>query len=545
MKYLLFILSILVISCSNELEKLPLEAPSSETFPKTEQELSTAISGCINPLTLKPNGENPFLIVFDMYSDIATNRDATPQNFWGDPNGGDVTTIWKTMYTGIYRCNFLLDNINRASGNVSNDKILQVQSKARFLRAYYYFILSQLYGGVPLIIHTQSLSEAYVTKNTKDDVVTFILSELEESAKSLSGINQPNTMEITKLAAWGMESRIALFNGQWQRAIDAAQKVMALEGTQCELNPSFGDICLRAGKTSKEILWAIQFNYNDITHTTPQTFRSRMALGYCNRIPVQSLVDSYECIDGLPIDKSPLYNPQKPFENRDPRLGLTIACPGSIFYGYQFETHKDSLYCWNYNVSPAKRVANLDATATYASFSGYAWRKYADPKETDATKSDINAIALRYAEVLLNYAEAKIEANSIDASVYIAINKVRQRAGVPIITSGKTQSELRSVVRKERKVEFACEGLRYFDIIRWKIAENVLNGPCYGRIPKGLLTSAPKIDENGTPDYSSVSNMNQMRVIQMRLFDKTKNYLWPIPGIEIQTNSKLVQNPNY
>jgi starch-binding outer membrane protein, SusD/RagB family len=545
MKYLLFILSILVISCSNELEKLPLEAPSSETFPSTEQELNTAIVGCNNPLTFKPNGENPFLVVFDMYSDIATNRDVTPQSFWGDPNGGDVTSTWKTMYTGISRCNFLLDNINRASGNVSNDKILQVQAKARFLRAYYYFILSQLYGGVPLIIHTQSLSEAYVTKNTKDEVVTFILSELEEAATSLSGINQPNTMEITKLAAWGLESRIALFNGQWQRAIDAAQKVMALEGTQCELNPSFGDICLRAGKTSKEILWAIQFNYNDITHITPQTFRSRMASGYCNRIPVQSLVDSYECIDGLPIDKSPLYNPQKPFENRDPRLGLTIVCPGSIFYGYQFETHKDSLYCWNYNVSPAKRVANLDATATYASFSGYAWRKYADPKETDATKSDINAIALRYAEVLLNYAEAKIESNSIDASVYTAINKVRQRAGVPIITSGKTQSELRSVVRKERKVEFACEGLRYFDIIRWKIAENVLNGPCYGRIPKGLLASAPKIDENGTPDYSSVSNISQMRVIQMRLFDKSKNYLWPIPGIEIQTNSKLVQNPNY
>jgi hypothetical protein len=276
-----------------------------------------------------------------------------------------------------------------------------------------------------------------------------------------------------------------------------------------------------------------------------QTIRGRMASGFCNRIPVQSLVDSYECIDGLSIDQSPLYNPQKPFENRDPRLGMTIALPGSIYYGYQFESHKDSLMCWNYNVNPPKRVPNLDATHTFASFSGYVWRKYADPTEQDATKTDINTIVMRYAEVLLNYAEAKIEANSIDESVYMAINKVRQRAGMPVITSGKSQGELRSIVRKERKYELAGEGLRYYDILRWKIAEDVIDGPCYGRIPRGYLASAPAIDENGTPDYSNVSNANQMRVIQTRVFDKSKNYLWPLPGIEVQTNSNLVQNPNY
>jgi hypothetical protein len=311
------------------------------------------------------------------------------------------------------------------------------------------------------------------------------------------------------------------------------------------LNSNYGNICLRIGKTSKEIIWAIQFNYDDIYHQTPLSFRSRMASGYTNRMPVQTLVDSYDCIDGLPIDKSPLYNPLKPFENRDPRLSQTIALPGSIYYGYQFETHKDSILCWNYNVTPPKRVANLDATHTYASFSGYAWRKYADPTEEDATKSDINPIIMRYGEVLLNYAEAKIESNSIDESVYAAINKIRTRAGMPLITTGKTQEELRSIVRKERKVELAGEGLRYYDILRWKIAEQVLNGPCYGRIPRGYLATAPAIDANGTPDYSNVSNASAMRVIQTRNFDKTKNYLWPIPAIELQTNPNLEQNPNY
>ena len=116
---------------------------------------------------------------------------------------------------------------------------------------------------------------------------------------------------------------------------------------------------------------------------------------------------------------------------------------------------------------------------------------------------------------------------------------------MPVITTGKTQAELRSIIRKERKVELAGEGLRYFDIIRWKIAEKVLNGSCYGRIPRGFLSSAPAIDENGTPDYSGVANRADMRVIQERIFKASANYLWPIPDIEIQTNSNLKQNLGY
>lgn len=544
MKKLILILAIFFVACTDDLEKFPLDAPSTETFLKTENELKTAIVGCMNPLTLR-FGENPYVIWFEMYSDIATNRDARPETYWGDPATGNVSTIWNTAYRGISRCNFLLNNIDRASENVADATIQNIAAQAKFLRAYYYFLLSEFYGGVPLITKTLDLSEAMVSRNSKEEVTTFILKELDEAAANLTVTNQPNTMTISKGAAWALASRVALYNGKWQQASDAAQKVMDLEGSQYVLNPKYGDICMRAGKTSKEIIWAIQFNYDDIFHQTPLSYRSRMASGYCNRLPVQALVDSYDCTDGLPIDKSPLYNPAKPFENRDPRLGQTIALPGSVYFGYQFETHKDSVMCWNYKVTPPVRVANLDATHTYASFSGYAWRKYSDPTETDATKSDINMIVVRYAEVLLNYVEAKVEANALDQSVYTALNKIRTRAGMPVITSGKTQAELRSIVRKERKAELAGEGLRYYDILRWKIAEQVLNGPCYGRIPRGYLASAPTIDLNGTPDYSKVSNAGDMRVIQTRIFDKDKNYLWPIPSIERQTNPNLEQNPGY
>lgn len=544
-KLIVILLSIFIISCNKHLDKLPLNAPSSESFPTNGDELQTALVGCNNPL-LQCFGENPFAQVFEMFSDNAANRDRTPDQMWGDPAAGYVSAIWNNSYVGISRCNFLLDNLDKAKGNVDESVILNVAAQARFLRAYYYSLLTSFYGDVPYVTKTLSLAEANVARTEKSQVVDSIIRELETIAPNLTQTNQPASMNITKGAAWALESRVALFNGKWQTAIDAANKVMALENTEYILAPNYSDLCMLAGNSSKELIWSVHWNYNDISNIAPVSFKSRNAKGYNNRMPTQSLVDSYECTDGLTIDKSPLYNPAKPYENRDPRLNWTIVVPGSVFCGYEYETHKDSLTCWNYNVSPAVRIPNQDATNAFASFSGFAWRKYVDPLELNqGNKTAISTILIRYAEVLLNYAEAKIEANQIDQSVYDAINKIRDRAGMPEISGGKSQDELRSVVRIERKVEFAGEGLRYFDIIRWKIAEKVINGPCYGRIPRGLLSSAPAIDENGTPDYSGVANHNQMRVIQVRIFDPAKNYVWPIPAIELQTNKNLKQNPNY
>ncbi len=544
MKKIIFItIATLTLGCTSELEKYPLDAPSTSTFLKTEAELRAAIVGCFTPLTMRV-GENPYAIVFDMFSDIAADRDVTPHARWGTATSGMVSTIWNTFYTVVARCNFVLDNVGRVSG-ASEAVINQSTGEAKFLRAYAYSVLSSFYGDVPLITTTLPLEDAYVSRDPKSAVVDFILAELEAAADLLPATNAPNTMAISKGAAHALASRVALYDERWPEAIAAAEAVMAYEGTEFVLDPDYGSITHRRGKTSKEIIWAIQFNYNDVIHETPVSFRSRMAAGYSNRMPVQSLIDSYPCIDGLPIDESPLYDPGKPFENRDPRLALSIALPGSIYYGYQFETHKDSLLCWNYNVSPAVRVPNLDATHTFASFAGYCWRKYADPTEQHAVRSDINPIIMRYAEVLLNYAEAKLEAGQLDADAVEAINKLRRRVGMAEVPEGLSPAQFRTVVRTERKVELAGEGVRYFDILRWRIAEDVLQGPCYGRIPRGLLATAPAIDENGTPDYSGVPNAGEMRVIQTRNFNPAANYLWPIPDIELQTNKNLVPNPGY
>src|SRR5690606_18495788 len=191
-----------------------------------------------------------------------------------------------------------------------------------------------------------------------------------------------------------------------------------------------------------------------------------MTQGYSTKIPTQSLVDSYECIDGKTIFESPLYDPEKPFENRDPRLKHTVVVPGEIFGGYQFETHRDSVKIWNYNTTPATRVDNQDVLNPYASFSGYCWKKYSYMEDGLAwNRSRLNFIFIRYAELLLIHAEAKGELGQIDADAYKSINDVRRRVGMPAL-QGLSSTEFVQAVRRERKYELALEGHRLFDIRR-------------------------------------------------------------------------------
>lgn len=549
---------ITVTSCKkNYLERLPLSGPSSASFYSNQDELMMGLYGCYQQLNYQQqnyglgNLRVPWHVFIEATSDICWDRTNGHLQDLGkgtiDANNGVLLVKWREAYKGIARCNFLLDNIDKVKDKVSANLYNQVKAETRFIRALHYNYLVPLFGGVPLVTTSLSLDDSQTPRATKDEVVNFILTEMEEASKDLP-LNQDiiNNGRATKGAALAFKARTALYNEKWDIASQAAQAVMNLNKYQ--LHTDFGQLFRYAGQTSREIIFTITFKKTVNTHSTPRYLLPRIPGGVCDKVPFQSFIDSYEAKDGLSIDKSPTYNPAKPFENRDPRLGFTVALPGSVLFGYQFETHKDSLTITNFNVSPATRIANTEATHAFATFTGYVFKKYTDEVDRlDVFNSELSIILMRYAEVLLIYAEAKIEANQIDNSVYAAINAVRQRPTVlmPAITTGKTQAQLRSIVRKERKYELAMEGLRLADIRRWKIGNQVLNGPVYGRIPKGLLSNAPIIDDNGTPDYSNVTNRAQMRLIETKVFDATKHYLYPIPGIEILTNKKLVQNPGY
>ncbi|MCW3115819.1 MAG: RagB/SusD family nutrient uptake outer membrane protein, partial [Segetibacter sp.] len=327
------------------------------------------------------------------------------------------------------------------------------------------------------------------------------------------------------------------------------------------LHSNYSQLFIKAGEISPEIIISIPRDEAQKVFTSGGVVQDQLPRntgGFGAQIPTRELFDSYECIDGKPIDESPLYNPLDPFKNRDPRLSATIVEFNTQWLGYAYQPHPDTLTVFSSKEN--RRVSNRDtrSVAAFASFTGFLWKKGIEQSWADKVAEDNDAILLRFAEMLLTYAEAKIELGEIDASVLDAINRVRARGyGVavnqtslyPAVTT-MSASELRKIVRRERRVEFAKEGLRYMDLIRWKLAEKALTRPVIG-LPDPAAQNRAKwpfpgvtpIDDDGIPDYSVFGN--NVKIVAQRSFDKTKQYLWPIPALEIRVNSKLSQNPNY
>jgi hypothetical protein len=559
--WIIVTISLLAIHACNKdyLDKNPLGGPSDASFFKSQDELLLAVNGLYKAMN-KPMDpdydpgqlEGPNIsLMLDAASDIGYERNASDLQKIGtgnhDANNTYTQGLWTDFYKVIGRCNYILDNAEKVKPLTDPALYKRSMGETRFVRAYMYQQLISLFGGVPLVTHTLTLETAQLPRSEKQVVLDFIFQELDSAAAWLpKTYPSSDAGRATKGAALAIKARVALYNEKWKVAADAAKAVMDLN--VYKLEDSFQRLFTYDNKNSAEVILALQYQQPVISWGGPYPILCRNAGGASNKIPSQSLVDAYECTDGLTIDKSPLYDPKKPFENRDPRLGYTIALPGSVFFNYQFETHKDSLMCWNYNTNPATRIVNQDAVNAYASFSGYCWRKYVDLKDKDNTHLSTMSITLiRYAEVLLTYAEAKLEANELDAAAFQAINDVRQRPGVnmPVIPVGATPAALRSAVRKERMYELAYEGFRLFDIRRWKIAEKVMKGPFYGRVPRGLLAAPPIIDANGIADYSNVPNKADMRIVEVRTFNPGRDYLWPIPYIETQTDPNMKQNPLY
>lgn len=547
------LLSCLVFSsgCKKDLlEKLPLDSPSSASFYNNRTEVDMGILGCYSRITnrISIKGAMPWIVSLDCTADINWNRDASAIGSLGNGTAASdnaaARSVWVDFYAVIARTNFLLDNISNAEGTVDATYLRQVIAEARFIRAYSYFYLSNFFGNVPLVTKSLTLSESTTPATSKAEISDWIISEMDAIAGDLPLSYAGHSGRATNVAAHFLKAYTALCAEKWQIAATAARTAMDLG--HYGLDQNYANLFTYDGELSKERIFTMQYLRGTNVHIALRQLGSRLSAGVSNEKPTQQMVDSYECADGLTIDKSPLYDPRHPYQNRDPRLGMTIAVPGSVYLGFQFETHPDSTRVWNYNVNPAARVNNTDATNAFATFTSYLWRKWTDEKDLGFTQDcggDI--ILMRYADLLLMYAEAKIELNQLDESVYAALDAVRNRVGMPSVPTGSTQDYLRSVVRRERKVELAMEGRRLFDIRRWKIADEVMNGPRYGNSKTHFLSAPPTLDENSTPDYSAIPNKDILRVIETMVFDPAKHYLWPIHPVELQTNPALSQNPNW
>lgn len=568
-KYIYLVTTIVLLSnCSDFLDKTPLGSPSDLTFLANETEVEMAVVGCYTDLWTDWEGMS-FFLAFEELSDNGWDRNTNDvqrlSQGANDAQSTFVRDVWRASYSGISRCNYLLNNLSKVEGIVDANVLAQARAEAQFLRAYYYSYLVDLYGDVPLVLENLNLDNAQVSRSPKEEVLNQIFKDFDEASSVLSSTNNPTSGRPTRQAALALKARTALYNEKWDVAIAAASEVMSYEGSEVLLDPSYPNLFTYEGQNSKEIIFSIQYLVGHKVHPIFRLFGGRNGGGHANKVPSYQLADSYGCIDGLPIDQSPLYNPAKPWDNRDPRMAWTLALPssgysdwqnepGAIYQGFQFETHRDSVRSWNYHTSPATRMDNQDALNAYASFTGINWRKYVnDENYGDVNNCDNNIIVIRYAEVLLIYAEAKARAGQADASAYAAVNKVRTRVGMPALDI-MSDEDLIYAIARERRHELSGEGQRLSDIRRWGIAEEVMNGYLLGRMQKSYPTKAPVIDKWGTPDYEAagipIASANNdpntsMRTVDVRTFNPAKDYLWPIPYIERRTNPNLTQNPNW
>lgn len=555
LRYLLFIICIVgTLSCNKDfLNKFPLDKPSDANFFSNEEELNLALNGAYTGLWWTGQSNVPYNLYLDATTDIAWSRGdwagvQTVQSGQFTPDETIFSNTWAHMYNSISKCNNILENMGKAKDVVPEESYVSIQAQVKFLRSYYYYYLVELYGDVPWVTTMLSLDSADLPQTPKAEIVKHLYDDLDFAAANLPdkwGGNDAG--RATKGAALTLKARLALYAGDYQMAAQTAKAIMDLDIYQ--IYDNYKDLFHYAGVRCSEVIFDLPYLTGVKTNGIPQIEAPRSAPGYSILVPTQIMVDMYECTDGKPIDESPLYDPAHPFENRDPRLDQSILRPGKWFNNYLFLTHPDSTTTLQNKGGDTVRVANQEVTNAYATFTGYIWRKWLDEADLpeNVTQSSLNIILMRYAEVLLTYAEAKIELNQIDQSVIDAINQVRERPSVnmPPVTLNMSQDELRQTVRYERTVEFADEGFRLFDIRRWKYAEHVMPGNVYGRRTKEHWYDpiVPQIDQYGHPVYSNGDDI--FKIISVNSFDPAKNYLWPIPQKEIDVNHNMKQNPGY
>ena len=457
-------------------------------------------------------------------------------------NTGIAGTFWARSYRSIRECNYALTNIEELEMSASGkDRLI---AELKFIRAFRYHDLIRNYGEVVLLgDRVSQLGEDFSDPSLYNRVsieegIQYVINELDEALVNLPMQNSGNWQEgrATGGAALALKSRLLLYAasplytggnndaGKWADAASAAKEVMDL-GIYNLYQQGYGNLFLTSG-SNEEVIFARYYNIN-ARHTALEIANGPNGYdGWAGNVPLQNLVDDYEMMDGTKFDWDNASHAAAPYENRDPRFYSTILYNGAPYRGRAVETFV-----------PGGLDSSDGPSNWNTSKSGYYLRKFIDerlpiqnPWEVAGTQ---NWIYFRFAEILLNYAEAQNEAVGPDASVYEAINSIRGRNGVdmPPLPQGLSQSEMRERIRQERRVELAFEEHRFYDVRRWKIAMETENEPAYGI----------NVVKTGEAEFSYSTKV----ALDGRRFEE-KHYWLPIPRAEIlASNNQLKQNPGY
>lgn len=542
MRYLNFISALFVAvslgSCNDFLDRYPQEELSDVSFWKSYKDVEMYVSELYNTFpTMDVDG--------DINSDNAVHGIK-----WAAGNVSKGIYLptdfgWSGTYGSIRIANTVLDRAKTI--DMTETELKMIEGQAYFFRAYLYFGLIQQFGDVPYIDKPLNLTDVEdITRTPKDEVYSKVMSDFDNAIDLLPEVwDEDNYGRITKGTARAMKARAALYFNEFETAAKSAKDVMDMNMYDLydkDNTGKYAELFWEKTERCEEVVLSVPFNAPTKTHYLIM-WECFPTLGWGGINPTQSLVDAFEDINGAPItsDKT-IYNPKKPFENRDPRLEVNVLHDGETIYGQTIKVAplKSS--------GPTGIAQHGDATAT-----GYYQQKWLDPNidpQKQGGEMGKDWVLIRFAEVLLTYAEALNEISPLDDEAFKAVNRVRSRVGMPELqktdpskpTYCASQDDLRQRIRNEWRVEFALEGgKRQWDIRRWGIAKKVLNEPF-----KGLSYKIVKSPDAAPEDNGEICILYEGDPI---ILEGSKyedhNYLYPIPQSEINLNKKLTQNPGY
>lgn len=518
-----------------DLDRYPLEELSDGSFWKTAGDAQAAVSQLYNYLPETASMMDETINSDDAIHGIKWAAGSLAYGIYDPANFG-----WKSNYAAIRKANLVLMKAPEIEGAAAAD-INPIMGEAYFFRAYEYWTLIRDYGRVPYVDHPLELSEQDdIVQSERDDVLKKVYADYDKAAELLPATwGAADYGRVTKGAALGMKSRAALYYGDYATALAAAKAVKNL-GVHSLWTGDYADLFREAADGCSERL--LVRNFVEGAGTWEQYyigFESFPTIGWGGIDPTQSLVDAFECTDGLSIKESPLYDPTDPFKNRDPRLEVAVLHDGET---YTYES-LDGPVSKTIHVAPVSENypqgigTHGDATAT-----GYYQQKWLDPTKDPQDDNQgwdcgMDATIMRYAEILLTIAECENELNGPTAEAYAAVNEVRGRVGMPALPAGLSKEQFRARVRNEWRVEMCMEeGLRQWDLRRWGIAKEVYNNlDNWNGISLLLNADGSYTLYQGTP---------------YRYYDSAPgyadhNFVYPIPQTEIDLNPNLQQNPGY
>lgn len=557
-----------------DLETYPGDKVNEGTFYKTGDHAHQGLMGIYGMLRL--NEAYGYQFCFDHLGDIAygynyymmflatyTDRDGT------------IQAHWQTFYDGIHRVNTFIRSVKGMRGIITDEQINEYVAEAKFLRAMFYFSLTDLFGGVPYYDESTNVNEEFMNlkqpRSSLEEVRAHILEDLDEAIKYLPVEHAASEYgRATKGAAYALRGKVHLYDKEWQSAINDFEEIVYNKSNNYgyALDDDYARVFkLYNGAKSPETVFSIQNKSGVGTEYGMQIqalMGCRGAYGSCwnNTVPSTQLVDMYEFKDGRPFNWDeifPGYNAMTPEQRkellsvemdgsgtivglreadtakilsaytcRDPRLMATVIVPYSHYMGnIGRTTNVDLIFALDHNLAGNANGGTIQNNAGWVS---YLYRKFLT--EGDQGGAISNRLhtpfafpLIRFADVLLMLSEAYNEAGQLDKAV-TEFNKVRARVGMPGLNSGpawmvvSNKEQMAERIRKERAVEFAGEGLRFSDLRRWgyEIAHKTLN-------------NVDAVNIYGEPIYTHLFTERDM--------------LWPIPGVERERNKELTQNPGW